>query len=78
MEVNQKVSLVDTEGEEFAKARILWVKDTAFDRLTDEDREGHESFNSEKEMYETYENYYDREVGPGTEVKAIKFEVLEN
>ncbi|MFB6213465.1 MAG: ASCH domain-containing protein [Candidatus Nanohaloarchaea archaeon] len=76
VEPGQKVSLQDTEGSEFAKAEIVWVKDTTFGDLTPEDCEGHEPFESEEEMYSTYEDYYSREVGPGTRVKVIKFRLL--
>ncbi|MFB6144497.1 MAG: ASCH domain-containing protein [Candidatus Nanohaloarchaea archaeon] len=72
----QKVSLTDTSGERFAEAEILWVKDTTFSDLTEEDIEGHESYESKEEMYRTYEGYYDREVDGDTEVKVIKFELL--
>lgn len=75
---DQEVSLQDTEGNEFAKARILWVKDTRFSRLTEEDKRGHDSYSSRKEMYETYEGYYNQDVGPDTEVKVIKFELLQD
>lgn len=74
--VNDKLSLRYTDGEEFGRAEVLWVKKTTFGRLTEEDREGHESFESEKEMYETYSGYYDVDVGPETEVKVIKFELV--
>ncbi|MFB6166771.1 MAG: ASCH domain-containing protein [Candidatus Nanohaloarchaea archaeon] len=71
------LSLRDTEGEEFGRARILWVKSTIFDRLTEEDRNGHESFDSKEDMYDTYSGYYDREVGPETPVKVVRFELLD-
>lgn len=74
--VNDKLSLQDAEGEEFARARVLWTKMTTFDRLTEEDREGHESFDSREEMLETYSDYYDKKVEGDTEVKVIKFEVI--
>ncbi len=73
---DQEVSLQDTDGNEFARARVLWVKDTTFDRLTEEDKEGHESYESREEMYSTYESYYDRDVESDTEVKIIKFELV--
>lgn len=73
---NDKLSLRNTDDEEFGKARVLWIKITTFGRLTREDKEGHESFESEEDMYKTYENYYDQKVGPETEVKVIKFELI--
>lgn len=77
VDVGQEVSLQDTGGNEFARAKILWVKDTTFARLTPEDRKGHESFDLEEQMFKTFETYYDRPVDGGTEVKVIKFELLE-
>jgi hypothetical protein len=74
--VNDELSLRTVEGEEFARARVLWVKNTIFGRLTEEDREGHESFDSREEMYRTYSDYYDTEVGPDTKVKVVKFRLL--
>lgn len=74
--VNDKLSLRTVDGEEFAQAEVLWVKNTTFGRLTEEDREGHESFDSEEEMYRTYSDYYDRDVGPDTDVKVVKFRLL--
>ncbi|MFB6242291.1 MAG: hypothetical protein ABEJ36_05845 [Candidatus Nanosalina sp.] len=52
------------------------MKQTTFGRLTEEDREGHESFESEEEIYQTYSDYYDKEVGPDTELKVVKFRLL--
>lgn len=74
--VDDKLSLQDTDGEEFAKAKVLWTKMTTFDRLTEEDKEGHESFSSQEKMLGTYSNYYDMEVKPETEVKIVKFKLL--
>ncbi|MFB6190779.1 MAG: hypothetical protein ABEJ91_04380 [Candidatus Nanohaloarchaea archaeon] len=59
------------------QSRDNWVKDTTFSALTEEDIEGYESFGSEKEMHRTYENYYEQEVDGDTEVKVIKFELLQ-
>ena len=75
--VNDRLSLQDTTREEFAQARVLWTKMTTFGRLTEEDKEGHESFESTEEMHQTYEKYYSQEVGPETEVKIIKFELID-
>ncbi|MDY6769074.1 MAG: ASCH domain-containing protein [Candidatus Nanohaloarchaea archaeon] len=77
LSVDDRLSLRDTDGEEFAQARILWVKETTFGRLTDEDRAGHESFESETEMYETYEEYYGREITAETPVKVVRFKLTE-
>ncbi len=36
---------------------------------------GHERFETEQEMYDTYMRYYDRPVDAGTAVKIIRFEI---
>ncbi len=73
IDVNDRLELCDSDGESFAEATVEWVKRTTFDRLTVEDREGHEPFASEEEMYETYEQYYGREITADTPLKVIKF-----
>lgn len=61
---------------EFAKAKVMHVTVTTFGNLSKEDKEGHEEFNSEAEMYEIYSGYYGFPVGPETELKIIKFKLL--
>lgn len=65
--------LVWETKEEFAKAKLIEVKETTFGELTDEDWDGHEKFSSDKEMYETYSKYYNRQVDKDSPVKIIKF-----
>ncbi|TAL48291.1 ASCH domain-containing protein [archaeon] len=67
------ISLCYNNGTEFAQAKVLWVKETTFENLKDEDKEGHEKFSSNSEMYKTYSNYYNMEVTPRTKVNVIKF-----
>ena len=47
-----------------------------FEELTKKDWEGHEKFDSEKEMYDTYSRYYKQKVTKDTPVKVIKFEII--
>ncbi|PIR04193.1 MAG: hypothetical protein COV59_03345 [Candidatus Magasanikbacteria bacterium CG11_big_fil_rev_8_21_14_0_20_39_34] len=68
--------LVWETGEEFATAKIIDVKETTFQNLTEEDWAGHEKFVSDEEMYKRYTEYYKREVTPDTKVKIIKFELV--
>ena len=49
------------------------IKETWFGKLTPEDKNGHEPFASEKEMYDTYAGYYQQTVEPETVVKVIRF-----
>lgn len=63
-------------GNEFAKARIFRIRETTFGNLTEEDKDGHERFNSEEEMYQTYSRYYQTNVTSQTRVKVIKFKLV--
>lgn len=61
----------------FATAKITKVVTKPFADLTEADKEGHETFKSDEEMYERYRNYYNTEVNGQTIVKIIWFELLE-
>lgn len=74
--LGDKLSLCYKDGREFAKVKVILVKETTFGNLTEEDKKGHEKFSSDKEMYETYSKYYNITVGPKTMVKIIKFRLL--
>lgn len=76
LEVNDELSLCFINKQQFARAKILWIKQTTFERLTNEDLEGHEKFSSLEDMYKTYTKYYKQEVKPNTKLKVIKFELL--
>ena len=71
-----KLSLCSIEGKEFAKAKVIWTKDTTFRCLTDKDKQQHEQFASEEEMYQIYSGYYKIKVNSKTRVKVIKFKLL--
>lgn len=64
------------ELKEFAHAKILWVKETTFASLTEEDWEGHEKFESDEIMFKTYAGYYKKEIGPDTVLKIVRFELV--
>src|SRR3989304_1536171 len=66
--------IVKETGKEFAKAKIIDVYEKDFGKITDEDKNGHGKFNSDKEMYETYSGYYNRKITPKDKVKIVKFE----
>lgn len=61
----------------FARARIVKVIEKAFKNLSEGDKQGHEKFSSDNEMYETYTGYYNTKVGPDSIVKIIWFELIE-
>lgn len=45
------LSLCYNDGKEFAKAEAFWVKEVTFGDMTKEDKEGHEKYPSEEQMY---------------------------
>ena len=73
--VGDKISLCHNSGEKFAEAIVIWIKETSFGGLTEEDIIGHEEFSSEEEMYQMYFKYYGFEVKPETKLKVIKFKL---
>lgn len=77
LSVGDEVSfLVFETKQEFAKARIIEVNQTTFSALSSQDREGHESFASEEEMFKQYTIYYKKPVTKETPLKIIKFKIL--
>lgn len=77
LSIGDEISFVVWETEEeFEKVKITDIKETTFGKLTDDDWEGHEKFESEKEMYETYSKYYNRVVDKNSPVKVIKFKLI--
>ncbi len=63
-------------GDEFGKALIISTREKRLMDLIDSDFEGHEKFESEQKMYESYRKYYGDIVTPDTIVKIIKFKLL--
>ncbi len=59
----------------FARARIVDVVEKQFSELTEDDKRGHESFESDDKMYKTYSEYYSTNVSPATKLKIIRFEL---
>jgi hypothetical protein len=74
--VNDQLSLCHNNGEEFAKAKVLWVKQTTFGNVTDEDKKGHEKYKSDEELYKTFSGYYNKPITPQTELFVIKFKLI--
>ena len=58
----------------FGTGSISVLKIKTLGTLVESDWEGHERFESEEEMYETYKGYYGDKVGPDSELKIIDFE----
>lgn len=71
-----ELSLCDLDGNEFAKAKAIDVKETTFENLTEDDKEGHERYSNDEEMYKVFSKLYNMNVTPKTELKIIKFELI--
>lgn len=64
-------------GEEFAKARIVSVREKTLGEIDAADfDEGHERFESPEKMLESYRSYYGDAVTMDTPLKLIGFELL--
>jgi hypothetical protein len=74
--VNDELSLCNTAGKEFARAKVIEVLFSKLGNLDSQEKAGHESYASEQEMYDTFSKFYNFPVGPATEVKIIKFKLL--
>jgi len=74
--IDDELSLCSNDGREFTRVRVISVKEKTFETLTKEDKEGHEKYSSDEEMYQTYSKYYKMKVTPKTKVKIIKFKLL--
>ncbi|HUD05388.1 MAG TPA: ASCH domain-containing protein [Candidatus Saccharimonadales bacterium] len=59
----------------FAKAKITKVIEKRFGDFTENDKQGHEKYNSNDEMYAEYTKYYKVPVDSSTIVKIIWFEL---
>ena len=68
--------LIWDTNKEFAKAKLIKIEEKKFENLGNENLKGHEKFSSNKEMYDTYSNYYNKKITPKTEVKIIKFKLI--
>jgi hypothetical protein len=73
---DDKLSFCFVDGREFARAVVLFVAEKRFQDIDEQDREGHEKFDSDKEMYLTYSRYYGFQVTPETRAKIIKFKLI--
>jgi hypothetical protein len=77
LQEGDEMLLMNKETREvFAKAHITSVKEKRLEDITEKDFDGHEPFESQKKMLETYRGYYGDAVTWGTLVKLIDFEIL--
>jgi len=76
--VGDVLVLCHNDGREFGRAQVRWMKETIFGELTAEDKQGHEQFSSDEELYVTYSRYYKTQITPQTRVFVVKFKLLKN
>jgi hypothetical protein len=72
-----ELSLVERNTDrEFAKAVITSIREKKLKDLVESDFSGHEKYESEEKMYETYRGYYGDRVIPDSVIKIIKFHLI--
>ncbi|MFA5157649.1 MAG: ASCH domain-containing protein [Patescibacteria group bacterium] len=64
-------------GEQFAGAKIVEIKEKTFAEIEPNDFETHETYSSPEEMLKTYRGYYGDQVDENTQVKIIKFDLMD-
>lgn len=74
--VGDEVSFTDSlENKQFTQAIITEVKEKTFAEMTDDDWEGHERYEDENDLYQSFSKYYNKKVDKYTVVKIIKFKL---
>ncbi len=77
LHVNDVLSMINSEDErEFAKAKIISVKETTFENLSNEDKKGHEAFENENQMLQKYSEYYSRPIKKHDILKVVRFSLI--
>jgi hypothetical protein len=77
LSVGDTLEMLETGSERhFASSSIVSVQVLTLGELWKGKMEGHEKYKSEQEMYDTYRGYYNHPVGPDTEVKVIRFKLI--
>lgn len=78
LQKGDKIGLINKNtDEEFAKAKILDVKEKKLDELTNEDMIGQIDFGSQAMICHQMSKMYNREVTVDTPVKVITFKVID-
>lgn len=71
------VEFANAETQEmFAKAELTKVIEKPFKDLTDDEKDGHEKYTSNEEMFKKFESYYNKPVDENTLFKIIWFKLL--
>ena len=73
LQEGERVELINWEaGTKEGEATIINLREKKFKELTEEDKEGHEKFESDEEMYATYSKYYYTTVDENTSLKLLR------
>ena len=76
LKVGDEIELkVFVTNQTFAKAKITKVIQKRFGDLSESDRQGHEKYKNDDEMYAEYTKYYRVPVNADTTLKVIWFEL---
>lgn len=80
LSLSDEISFINkATGEEFAKARIVSVREKTLGEIDAVDfDEGHERFESQEKMLAAYQSYYGDGVTMDTPIKLISFEILKS
>ncbi len=77
-EGDEIVFLNSDTKEKFAKAKIVYVRSKKLGEVEEQDfDEGHERYESKEAMIESYRSYYGKDVTLDSDLKIIKFAILE-
>lgn len=75
--VDDVISLVNWEtGKEFAKARVIAIKEKKMNDLNEADFEGHEKYVSKEEMFKKFSEFHNKEIAKENVVKIISFKLV--
>jgi len=78
LSLGDRIELVNTKnGSTFAWADVEEITPKYIKDLDNSDKEGHQKFQSDEEMYHLFETFYGHRIGPQTPVKVIKFSLID-
>lgn len=79
LSVGDELSLIDrSTGMEFAHARITTVIEKKLGDVTNDDFDGHESYESREAMLAAFRSFYGDAVTWETPLKLIQFDILQD
>ena len=77
LSVGDELILINRDTKEgFANAKIISVREKKFKDIEPTDYDGHETYESNEKMIETYKGYYGDKVTGETFLKIIEFKLL--